>query len=305
MPRAARMKDPEAIYHVMARSITEFDMFPDAEDKNYFLDLLKLCKEKYNCKVYAYSLMTNHYHILLDTNGYDISKFMKVLNQRYVRYINKKYKRKGHLLADRFNSKIITNTEYALTASVYIHNNAKDIPGYQNKAHEYPYSSMPIYINKSKDKRNLVDVEFILSCINENDKKMAIEAYVEMVIDNSKSVLNNKLNKYMNEFNKEQYQYKSYRKVLLRDKSPDKIVKLIAERYGLKNIKDEIMQRWKRSSMKVRAAVAYALTTYCGMGTKEVCEYMKNISGACLSKLCDRGFKLVTNDKVLLRMLTA
>ena len=44
MPRAARIKNPEAIYHVMARSITEFDMFHDDEDKSHFLWLLVLHK---------------------------------------------------------------------------------------------------------------------------------------------------------------------------------------------------------------------------------------------------------------------
>jgi hypothetical protein len=51
MPRAARIKEPEAVYHVMARSITEFDMFHDNEDKDMFLELLKACKEKYLCRI--------------------------------------------------------------------------------------------------------------------------------------------------------------------------------------------------------------------------------------------------------------
>ena len=161
---------------------------------------------------------------------------------------------------------------------------------------------MPIYLNKSRDKRNLVDTDFILDCINETDRKRAIKAYAEMVIKED-TVLNNRIKKYAIVFNKEQYQYKSYRKVLLRDKSPEKIVSIIAKRYGSKEIKDEMMQKWKRKFMNVRAAVAYALTTYCGMGTKEVCEYMKNITGTCLSKLCERGYKLVADDKELVRML--
>ena len=123
MPRTARIKHPEAIFHIMAHSITEFDLFPSDEDKDCFLDLLQKFKEKHQGIVYGYCLMTNHYHILIDFNGYDISKFMKSLNQSYVRYINKKYKRKGHLLTERFHSKIIESDKYLMTVSAYIHNN--------------------------------------------------------------------------------------------------------------------------------------------------------------------------------------
>ena len=118
MPRTARKKDPTAIYHIMAHSISEFDLYPDNSDKEYFLDTLQKYKEKHDCKIYSYCLMSNHYHILIDTNGYDISKFMKSLNQAYVRYINKKYDRKGHLLTERFHSKIIESDDYLLTVNV-------------------------------------------------------------------------------------------------------------------------------------------------------------------------------------------
>jgi putative transposase len=304
MPRVARIKNPEAIYHVMARSITEFDLFPEDDDKNYFLDLLKICKEKCRCSVYAYCLMTNHYHILLDTNGFDISKFMKSLNQRYVKYINKKYHRRGHLLADRFNSKIVTNSEYALTVSAYIHNNCKDISEYSNRVFEYPYSSMGIYIGKQKDRRNIINTDFILGYVNENDRQRALIAYTEMVSEKRETGINVKLRKYLEEFEKEQFTYKSYRTVFLRDKMPEEIINKIAERFGNKDTK-EIMHKWKRSSMKFREVVAYTLTTFCGMGTKETCTYMKNISGTCLARLSDKGFRQFANDPKLLQLLEA
>jgi putative transposase len=301
MPKAARIKNPEAIYHVMARSISEFDLFPDKDDKSYFLDLLKYCKEKFHCRVYSYCLMTNHYHILLDPNGFDISKFMKSLNQRYVRFINKKYRRIGHLLADRFNSKIIISSDYALTVSKYIHNNAKDISGYSNKVFEYPYSSMGIYLGKQKDIRNLVDTDFILGYVNENDKAKAKKAYAKMVAEKQEIEINAKLQKYLEEFEKEQYEYKSYRTVLLRDKKPEEVIKIIGESLGFSD-SNVILHRWKRSSMKYREAVAYALTNFCGMGTKEVCGYMKNITGTCLARLIDNGFKQFKNDGELVKL---
>ncbi len=65
MSRGLRVKSPDAIFHVSANSISEFDLFPEDDDKNHFLDILKECKEKYQCKIYGYCLMTTHYHIIL------------------------------------------------------------------------------------------------------------------------------------------------------------------------------------------------------------------------------------------------
>jgi len=80
MPRAARKKETEGIYHVMARSISEFNLYPDDDDKEYYLNLLAKYRKKYKCKVYGYCLMTNHVHIHVDPCGFDISKFMQCLN---------------------------------------------------------------------------------------------------------------------------------------------------------------------------------------------------------------------------------
>ena len=251
MPRTARKKDRNAIYHVMSRSISEFNFFPEDEDKSYFLEILKDCTEEFNCKVYAFCLMTTHYHIFLDTNGFDISTFMKSLNLRYVKYINKKYSRRGSLLAERFNSKIITSSEYALTVSAYIHNNPKDIKGYENKVFDYPYSSMGIYLGEQKDSRKLLDTKYILGIVSENesDSKEKAKKYAEMVETMRETGMNEKLRNFLEEFEKEQYEYKTYRTVLIRDKEPEAIISKIACKLGIEDTR-EIMHRWKRSSMR-------------------------------------------------------
>jgi REP element-mobilizing transposase RayT len=290
MPRTAREKSTEGLFHVSSRSITEFDFFREDADKIRFLDIFKECTEICKCKVYAYCLMTTHYHIFLDANGFDISDFMKKLNQTYVKYVNKKYGRRGSLVDGRFWSKIINSSEYALTLSAYIHNNPKDIESYTNRVFEYPYSSMAIYLEEQKDTRKLVDTDFILGTVNENDRARARAAYAEMVAEKRDIGTNTELRKYLEEFEKEQFEYKTYRTVLLRNKKPDEIIKAIAEKLGVQDTR-EIMHRWKRSTMRFREAVAYALTILCGMGTKEACGYMKNISGTCLARLKNKGFE--------------
>ena len=290
MPRAPRIKEPEAIYHIMSHSITEFDLFPDNEDKEYFLDLLQKYNAKYNCKIYGFCLMTNHYHIIIDTCGYDVSRYMKSINQSYVRHINDKYNRKGHLLTERFKSKIIDSDDYMLTVSAYVHNNVKDLHDYNGKEFEYPYSSMGIYLGKVKDRRNLVDTDYILGCVNESDKNKAIKAYYEMVIDRRDIGINKKLLEYLDEFNKEQYEYKSYRKVILRDKKPEEVIRLIAEKLEIEDI-NILMHRWKRNALQFRQITAYALNNFCGLSINEITKQMHNISHSCCAILSNKGYE--------------
>ena len=298
MTRAARIKEPTAIYHIMSHSITEFDLFPNNADKEYFLDLMQKYNAKHNCKTYGYCLMTNHYHLIIDTCGYDISKYMKSLNQSHVRYINKTYKRKGHLLAERFKSKIIDSDEYMMTVSAYIHNNPKDLPGYNGKEFEYPYSSMGIYLGKVKDKRNLVDTDYILGYISENDRKKAVKAYAEMVIERRDIGINKKLREYLDEFNKEQYEYISHRRIILRDKKPEEVIKLISEKLGIEDI-SILMHRWKRNAMEFRQVTAYVLNNFCGLSINEITKLMYNISNSCCAKLSNKGYEAFRNNSSL------
>ena len=93
MPRKAREKHNEAIYHIMCRSESEFLLFRESIDKDYYLGLLKKNSDKYKCSIYAFCLMDNHLHLHLDPKGFDISKFMHIMNTSYVLYYNRKYKR--------------------------------------------------------------------------------------------------------------------------------------------------------------------------------------------------------------------
>ncbi len=83
MPRRAREKNAESIYHVMCRSVSEYQLFRDEEDKTYYLGLLKRYIDRYKCRIYAYCLMDSHLHLQLDPRGFDISRFMHSANVAY------------------------------------------------------------------------------------------------------------------------------------------------------------------------------------------------------------------------------
>ena len=176
VPRIARIKKGEyCTYHVIQRGNERKNIFLDDKDKVKFLDTLARTKGKFNCKVYAYCLMNNHVHLVIDTNGSDISQLMKSLNVSYVMYFNRKYERCGHLFQDRFKSEIIDNDQYLLEVSRYIHLNPVRAKIVKNAA-DYPWSSYLSYIGRD-DNNPLADTSLILHCFSDKEH-VAVKKYL-------------------------------------------------------------------------------------------------------------------------------
>ena len=81
----------------MLRGINRQTVFLDEEDNRHFLAVLELCKEISEYRVYAYCLMGNHVHLLLQTGKEPLELAMKRIGTRYVVWYNAKYDRVGHL----------------------------------------------------------------------------------------------------------------------------------------------------------------------------------------------------------------
>ena len=117
----------------------------------------------------------------IDPQGFDISKYMLCVNTSYVLYYNKKYSRHGHVFQGRYESRVVSNDGYNLAVSAYIHNNPKDVEGYNGREYEYPFSSMGIYLGQKKDILGLIDRGFILGLFNLTDPIKAVQQYYEFV----------------------------------------------------------------------------------------------------------------------------
>jgi REP element-mobilizing transposase RayT len=97
MPRYARVKRGEyCTYHIIQRGNERRAIFRGDSDKERFLETLVRMKEKYAYKVYYYCLMDNHMHLIINTNGSDISQIMKSINVSHSIYFNKAHRRCGH-----------------------------------------------------------------------------------------------------------------------------------------------------------------------------------------------------------------
>ncbi|MBP7831112.1 MAG: transposase [Kiritimatiellae bacterium] len=123
MARALRVQFEGAIYHVTARGNERRAIFRGDRDHERFLETLAEQIEAHHVRLYAYVLMTNHYHLLVETPRANLAVFMQQFNGAYTVYFNRKHRRSGHLLGGRYKAKLVEGDEYLLRLTRYVHLN--------------------------------------------------------------------------------------------------------------------------------------------------------------------------------------
>ena len=123
MPRQPRLDAPGALHHIMGRGTERTNIFRIDRDRDDFLNrLANQCMDG-NLLVYAWCLLSNHFHLLVRTGRQSISRSMKKLLTGYVVNFNLRHKRTGHLFQNRYKSIICENDPYLLELTRYIHLN--------------------------------------------------------------------------------------------------------------------------------------------------------------------------------------
>ena len=123
MPRTRRLEVPGALHHIMAHSVEHKDMFLDDDDRHEFLRRLEKGLNKTQFQCHTWTLMDNHYHLLIRVNHRKLEKLMRGLNGGYAQYYNKKYDKTGYLLQNRFKSVPCQDQDYAAELIKYINLN--------------------------------------------------------------------------------------------------------------------------------------------------------------------------------------
>ncbi|MDH4163923.1 MAG: transposase [Nitrospirota bacterium] len=123
MPRKPRIEFAGAFYHVIVRGNQKQRVFKDAADFQKYLLTLTVYKNRAGCRIYAYVLMNNHVHLLVETQDVPLSKVMQGVNQTYTMYFNRKYRTVGHLFQGRYKAILCDRDAYLLGLVKYIHEN--------------------------------------------------------------------------------------------------------------------------------------------------------------------------------------
>ncbi len=113
MARPLRIEYPGAFYHVTSRGNERKDIFKTDSDREKFLSYLESATDRYKAAIHVYCLMSNHYHILLETPSGNLSQIMRHINGAYTTYFNVKRKRSGHLFQGRYKAIVTDADEYA------------------------------------------------------------------------------------------------------------------------------------------------------------------------------------------------
>ncbi len=149
MARPLRIEYPGACYHITSRGNEQKGIFKSQRDREKFLEYLESATIRYGAVIHAYCLMSNHYHLLLETPEGNLSKIMRHINGAYTTYFNVKRKRAGHLLQGRYKAILVEADEYLVELSRYIHLNPVRV-GLVEKPEQYPWSSYLSYMGHSK-----------------------------------------------------------------------------------------------------------------------------------------------------------
>lgn len=149
MGRPLRIEYPGAFYHITSRGNERKDIFKSQRDREKFLTYLQTATDRYSATIHAYCLMSNHYHLLLETPDGNLSQIMRLINGAYTNYYNTKRNRAGHLFQGRFKAILVEANEYAVELSRYIHLNPVRAK-MAEKPEAYQWSSYRAYIGESK-----------------------------------------------------------------------------------------------------------------------------------------------------------
>ncbi len=120
MSRPLRIELPDGLYHVTSRGDRREPIFEDDDDRELLLDVLAQGLERFDASVFAYCLMGNHYHFVLQTRKGNLSRLMRHVNGVYSQSYNRRRGLVGHLFQGRFKAIHVDADAYFLAVCRYV-----------------------------------------------------------------------------------------------------------------------------------------------------------------------------------------
>ena len=146
MARRPRVFAPGLLYHVIVRGNQRRQTFRADDDYKVYLDRLDKYRAQCRVRIYAYCLMPNHVHLLVESGAIPLAKFMQGLQQSYTQYFNRRYRKVGHLFQGRYKAIICERDKYLQALIRYIHLNPVRAK-LATRPERYRYSGHHSYLN--------------------------------------------------------------------------------------------------------------------------------------------------------------
>lgn len=178
MSRQLRIEYEHALYHITSRGNNRENIYYDDEDRGDFLEILSEVCQRYHWLCHAYCLMSNHYHLLVETVSPTLSKGMHYLNGVYTHHYNMRHHHIGHLFQGRFKAILVEKEGYLLELARYIVLNPVRAKMTQS-AKDWIWSSYCATAGLVKAHESLY-IDWILSCFTEH-RSQAFQQYQSFV----------------------------------------------------------------------------------------------------------------------------
>lgn len=271
MPRKPRIHFNGALYHVIVRGNNQEDILASSKDKRTYLSLVEKYKAKYGFRLYAFAVMSNHAHLLIQVGPVPLGKIMQGIQQTYTQYYNRKNHRIGHVFHQRYKAILCDQDLYLLELIRYIHNNPlkAGLPaatGYQWTSHGY-------YVNPGLG--SLVDVDFPLSLFG-NNQEQAVKQYLQFMQagdglpESAEFRLILGEEEFINRAHEQQEQVSQHRDYQAKDAVLQSVVALT----GL-SAEELLTSSKQRRIARARHLLVHLLAQKAGMTNQEIAEYLQ------------------------------
>ena len=181
MSRKKRIWYPGATFHVTSRGNRRAILFKDDSDYLRFLECIEAAKNQYGFRIHTMCLMTNHFHMVIETEETELWKIMQKMLHPYSMDFNHRYNFTGHVFESRYTACIIEDERYFLEVSRYIHLNPVKAKMVREPL-AYGYSSYGLFVGDHQELtgratkaleliKKMVETERVLACFNNNPRE--------------------------------------------------------------------------------------------------------------------------------------
>ncbi len=312
MARPLRIQHEGAFYHVTSRGNERKRIFFSKADYDRFKTYLEEAREKYAYRLHCYVLMPNHYHLLIETPGGNLSKVMHYINGSYTNYINRRKGRTGHLFQGRYKAILVDKDNYLLELSRYVHLNPVRA-GIVERPEAYPYSSYKSFIQKEGEE--IVYRDLILAMLASDPalarskyRTLAESAISEELESPLKDVYGgailggeNFIRKTLGRLKDETLSKEevSSRRELQKSMGAEEILKIVSHHLGI-SIEDLAVQKDDKRDLTI-----YLLKKYTGLTNRRIGDLFGGLSYSAVAKVYARFPEKAEKDSALGKLLAA
>jgi REP element-mobilizing transposase RayT len=314
MARKIRIEFPGALYHVLARGNNKQQIFNDDQDYKAYLKRIERYRIRYKFTLYAFVLMPNHVHFLMEIGFMSLSKIMQGLQQSYTSYFHKKYKTVGHLFQGRYKAILCQRDAYLLELVRYIHLNPVRAAIVANPE-DYLWSSHQFYLGYLG--QPFIEKDFIFTMLSENEStaERIYRQFIKEGIDKGHqdalhSVIDQRFlgsPEYVREA-KQKAESKDQNRQLKREqaiqnsfnakkKALPEILKVVSEITAISH--DSILGKSReRCISDGRCLFAFIAARHAGISNKSIADFLKR-DASSITRMIHKIDDIINNDQIL------